>query len=394
MNLYSDAGVVPGNAYDMDVTVVSVTPTCAPDGFEANDTDTTAAPIADGSYPGLTACPDDTDDYYAIGLLTGDELSADIFFVDDEGDIDLRIIDPSGTTVEFSTSSSDDESVGPHVASMDGDYLIRVNLYSDAGVVPGNAYDLVVDVVTASPNCAYDDLEPNDSTSSPAFAPPAWYPGLSACPTDDDYFQVFLDSGDEITVDLTFSDAEGDIDLAILDAAGTWVAGSSSSNDNESATYTATSAGLHQVRAFLYLDAGGQPGNPYDMDLFVDPAAPPCTPGDAFEPNDTDTTAASVWATTFYALGACPAEGDYYAIDLAVGDVLTVDFLFSDAEGDIDVDLYDPSGAWVDGSSSSSDDETLTYTADAAGAWVIRAELYSDTGVHTGNFYWMNVGVQ
>ena len=40
--------------------------------------------------------------------------------------------------------------------------------------------------------------------------------GLTACPSDNDYYNFTLAAGDELTVDLTFVDADGDIDPAHL----------------------------------------------------------------------------------------------------------------------------------------------------------------------------------
>jgi hypothetical protein len=82
---YETNGSTPGNTYDMDITVIQVVPTCLPDLLEPNDTDVTATPITPGTFVALTACDAD-DDYDAVDLSTGDEITVDLLFLNDEGE--------------------------------------------------------------------------------------------------------------------------------------------------------------------------------------------------------------------------------------------------------------------------------------------------------------------
>jgi hypothetical protein len=134
-----------GVPYTLDVAVLVTTP-CTPDAFEPNDDIATATPLTLGSYTGLSTCAEIGSagaggDYYAVDLLAGDIFTADVLFVDDEGDIDLQILDTAGGTLSSSGSTSDNESA-TYTAAADETVYVRVWLWSDAGANGGNTYDL------------------------------------------------------------------------------------------------------------------------------------------------------------------------------------------------------------------------------------------------------------
>ena len=393
VTLYADAGSVPGNSYDMDLTTTGAA-TCAADAFEPNDSDLAAAPITSGSHAGLTACDTDIDDWYALPLVAGDELTVDLFFVDDEGDIDLEVFDPAGNSMGSGASMDDNESVGPVLAAITGDHVVHVQLYADAGSVPGNSYDMDLAVVPFVATCAGDGFEPNDTDAAAVTITPGSHAGLTACPDDGwDWYAVPLVTGETIDVQLTFAHAEGDIDLEVFDPAGTSLGGSWTSTDDETAgTFTAAVDGDHLIAVELYADTGSVPGNSYDMDVNVG-GAPICTP-DALEPNDTEAAANLLSAGTQTGLTACDTDDDWYAIDLAIGAELTVDVLFSAAEGDIDIEVFDPSGASLGMGNSVTDDETVgPITAATAGLHTVQVALFGDSGSVPGNPYDMDLTV-
>jgi hypothetical protein len=317
----------------MDITVTLAS--CVDDSFEENDTESAAAPVAAGFFPSLVTCPAD-DDYYEIPLAVGDTIDVALVFGDAEGDIDLELIDPFGTLVESSTTTTDDEAVS-HVATSAGIYLIHVSLFADAGPLEGNTYDMDI-TVTLAP-CVDDAFEENDTSAAAAVVPGGLTTGLQACPTDDDWYSVFLAIGDTIAVDALFTHAEGDIDMELLDPALTEVDDSTSTSDDESVgPYVATAAGDHFIRVFLSADSGSVAGNAYALDVTLSLAT--CA-DDAFEDNDTESAASPITAGSFTSLGACPSDDDFYSIPLAAGDTIDVDLTFFTVEGDIDLQLLD-----------------------------------------------------
>ncbi len=123
------------------------------DAYEENDTQADAAdPQTNGGNweqtwlssidgPGVQA----DDDWYLINVSAGSErIVVDLTFAHIDGDIDLELIDSSGAVVEYSDTTTDDESIDVAIVSA-GTYYIRVH-YDDAG----NAYDLWWDDIASS----------------------------------------------------------------------------------------------------------------------------------------------------------------------------------------------------------------------------------------------------
>ncbi|MCP4867810.1 MAG: hypothetical protein GY898_03735 [Proteobacteria bacterium] len=293
VNLYADGSAPAGSAYQIEVTLDALPgddddatpppddddiapddddiapddddatppPTCTDDGYEDNDTDGAAASIGTGTVSGLQICEDD-DDYFAVNLGAGTAIQLDATFSDAEGDLDLRLYDPAGTYVGSSLSVTDDEAIGPYNTASSGDWIIKVDLFSAAGSLPGNSYSLSV----GTPGCQADAYEPNDSSgSSAATGTGAWTDyGIALCDGDVDWFKRDLSTGDTIEVDVYFEDGAGDLDLEIYDELGLWTGGSYSGTDDEHVSYTALGAGTHWFRVYLY-DDPGDPGQGYDL---------------------------------------------------------------------------------------------------------------------------------
>ena len=363
--------------------------TCAPDRLEPNDSRQAPAQINGGAQSGLTLCPGD-DDYFAVSLGQGDSVTLTLSFVHGEGNLDLELFDPAGQVVASARGTTGTETFS-YTAAAPGVHVAHVILTRDTGPTPGNTYTLETRAQIAP--CPDDRLEENDSDLESAFLSPGNQPNLNVCVGDDDFYDVLLQGGDTLTVDLTFSHAEGDVDVQILGLLGIALATGDSSTDDESVSYTARNTGFFTVRVTLAADSGAVPGNPYGMNVTVTrtPAAM-CT-ADALEDNDSAAAARPSTPGNLSNLTVCSGDEDYYAYTFAAGDDVTVNVSFSDAEGDVDVELLGPSGASVAGSASSTDNESFAYTVATAGTHTLRVLLYADDGATPGNTYALNVQV-
>jgi len=122
----------------------------------------------------------------------------------------------------------------------------------------------------APTGCADDSFEPNDDIPGAIPMAGGAYSALATCPGNGDYYVVTLGFLDTLGVDLWFSNAEGDIDVAIAEMDGTIVDSSISEDDNESIFgYSTFWGGDYLVYVELYADAGPVDGNSYDMDLII-----------------------------------------------------------------------------------------------------------------------------
>ena len=137
----------------------------------------------------------------------------------------------------------------------------------------GACVDLVPDETSTTNNCSVgveisvftdDYYEENDSLAAAfdGINEQFWLshyiePGLQV---DEDWYEIFVDGGSErVLVDIRFSHAEGDIDVQLVDAAGTVLTGSYSTSDDEYIDFAVPAGGFYYVKV-----AGANQGNSYD----------------------------------------------------------------------------------------------------------------------------------
>ena len=99
---------------------------------------------------------------------------------------------------------------------------------------------------------------------------------------------------------------------------------------------------------------------------------------DAFEEND-DMASATPGGAGSFLLGLCEATGeteeDWFSLDLLAGETLGVYMVFSHEDADLELKLFDGDENQLDSSTSSSDDEQVSYTATEA--MTVYAQVYS-----------------
>jgi hypothetical protein len=382
--LTTDLGSTPGNSYGVNV-VVGVA-TCNPDGEEPNNDAGSASPLSVGTLASLTSCPSDPD-WYSFSVTAGQGVDVGANFDNSEGNINLTLRDSTGGVLASATSGDDNEFLS-YSALADEDLLLEVSLFADAGAVPGNEYELSLNV--SAPTCPSDSFEPNDTFGGAAIITATDYTSLAACDGDDDWYQLGLLTGEDVTFEVSFPAAEGNIDIELSDASGSVVATSNGSGDTESINYVANANEPVFLRVFLTLDAGSSPGNGYE--LSITGVAPSCVP-DAFEPNEDSASATPVAAGSYGNLTICPADADWYQIDLATGDTLDLDILFDHDEGDMALEVFDSSMNSVGSANTGDDDETLTVGISGDDTYFIAVGLFSDAGSVPGNIYSLDVAV-
>lgn len=251
---------------------------------------------------------------------------------------------------------------------------LRTNAAADRGTAGNdNVYGAGELLLPDPPLCPLDDAhEDNDTraTATPLTAGIA----LDGVTCDDDWFSLPVKVGETVTADATFSHAGGDVDIALYDPAGTFVASSTSVTDNESVSHFATTTGTYAVRVYGY--NGAQ--NSYSIEM----NRSACPPDDPFENNDTRATATALAFGSPVTGRACPSDDDWYSFTLAAGQHVVATTDFAHADGDVDIQLYDPSGVARAASTSVSDDESLSHIAATAGTWSVR--VYGFNGAQNG----------
>ena len=358
---------------------------CLADSYENNDTNSAAATLTEGSYPGLTSCPGDFD-WYAVSLQAGESLQVDATFLDADGDVDIYLYNASIIEVDDSDSGTDNELLGPYTVPSAGTYYIKVELFSDDGWVYGNSYDLDIDITPAA--CLVDSHEPNDSQGAASAISTGFTGNLTACSGDDDWYSIEVWVGDTVDIDAYFVNSEGDINLRLYDPDQNEVDWDGTGADGANVSHVATQSGTYTIRAYLWSDGGQMNGNAYSLEAVI-------TEGDDdLEPNDSSSSALEIPGYRVDDLRILDGDDDWYAVNLGVGDTIAVNLNFAHSEGDIDLYLYAPgsggAGANVGDSWTSNDNESIsTYTAISAGLHYIKVTLWVDLGIQGGNLYQM-----
>ena len=109
-----------------------------------------------------------------------------------------------------------------------------------------------------------DPFENNDSCAAAYEMVNGSYVDLVVKSVDEDWFTAFLHPAEELSIDLTFTDAYGNIDVQVYDSCGgSVVASSTTTNNNESISYMAPSAGNYYIRVYLADDTR----NTYNMTI-------------------------------------------------------------------------------------------------------------------------------
>ncbi len=285
------------------------------------------------------------------------------------------------------------------------------------------------------PNACQDMFEPNEeqamATPLAAMGSAIEARGLYIC-GDEDWFSFSLPGGPAL-IQLTFSDAEGDIDMRLMNEQGEELYSALSTSDNELIGLRSAAAGLYYLQVY----GVGQTVNTYDLRVDLAPMGElcaeasdcstdcnretaqcypegyctsstqcqerdpnsacdtearqcvSCTP-DALEPNNSFMEAVSVDRAMGAQLNTCGGD-DFYAVEVSAGKTLTVNITFTHANGDVDARLYDRDGTTpLDSSVGTTDNEQLTYMAAEAGVYFI--SVYGFSG--SNNTYSLSVTQQ
>ena len=173
---------------------------CTADSKEPNQSKSNATSLAaylDGTpLSGLTICAGDVD-YFELPLTTGDSVIATIEFNDEEGDLDLRLEDAGGQTIDQSNGASDIETVILDGAG-GGSYYLVVEGYPKDNTENTYSLELLVESSTA---CAPDGMEPNnDKAAAKPMFNSGKFTALTLC-GDGDWFDLGPGPG-EVTVAL------------------------------------------------------------------------------------------------------------------------------------------------------------------------------------------------
>jgi len=222
-----------------------------------------------------------------------------------------------------------------------------------------------------------DKYEPNnflDMNNPEIF--PNWYPNLKCY--DDDWFKIWMNTGDQFDIDLMYNESLGDLGLELWES-GNRLIESHTSGDNEHISWGASYYGFHYIRVLNY----GM-GNTYNLDIKM-----MGTMFDKYEYNNDNWSAHELYKGYYHDLWC--KDDDWYKVLLDLGEQCTIDIFFENNSGDLDLNLYSKfdSITPIDVSKSPNDDESITFTSTYEGYYYIKVYY-----INNDNFYEMKIGGQ
>jgi hypothetical protein len=251
---------------------------------------------------------------------------------------------------------------------------------SDDPTVPGVPY-VLRDASAVPGACADDVFEDNDVAAAAPLVTNGVFEAY-ACFEDADFFAIDADVGDRVFARAsTTGIGDGGVRMTLLDAVGTPVG----VRFGDGTEHTLTSPGPVYVEVVLSQDDTRFDGAAYELETYVSAAAT-CA-ADAFEPNDTLATAVPMPGDSLDAVG-CVGDDDAYTFDADVGELIRLSVPHEDATFEnVDIAVYDPSGALIDESSWPFDTDVVTWSVETPGPHTVVVTTVADGIVPDGVGY-------
>lgn len=249
IKVYHYSGSV--NSYTLDITIAQ---TVGDDGFEENDSFSSAALVDPGDYASLLCA---NDDWYYLSGYAGGVISVNISFTNSIADLDLKLFTAGGLLINSSLSASNNYEDVSFVVNVTGSYYFLVYRYSGA---MSSRYNLTVSSVGGD-----DIYEENDFSDAAKEILAGSYSSLMC--TDNDWYKIWVDQWVNITVTIAFSNTRGDLDLTLYYDNVLKAHSVGPGPDVESFTYTTLTAGYFFIKVFKGSGSFGY--NPYTMNVYL-----------------------------------------------------------------------------------------------------------------------------
>ena len=303
----------------------------ASDGFDPNEDFSSSKNIAEGYYTNLDVGPDE--DWYNISLNLEESIEINISFLHSLGNIDLEFRNITNDVLATSYSLIDNESIY-FIANIPNVYFIRVFNVT----LPTN-YNLTIRID--------DKYEQNDDFGSAAYIDMKYHPSLIC--KDDDWYEIWVNNGEQFNVELYFSNSTGNLELELWYSSTIKLDESKSKDDNEYITWTAGSSDYYYIHVYsLSTD------NIYDLNIYTSGSGE-----DTFEENDN--FGAAIYLDPSYYSGLYCQDDDWFYFRAYPGDQIMVDIHFNNNSGNLDLELYSDGGSLLAWSYSINDDESVTW---------------------------------
>jgi len=327
-----------GGTYTLEVRKVN--DDCVPDGFEPDDGPGDAKIVTGGEATDRTICGGE-EDWFQVDVAGGSFLHAEAVFYQDDGDLDLYLIDSDGETILVAKESATDNETLDANIDVGGVYYLMVKGYAGAS----NGYNLYVEIGDQTEQCVEDTYSPNHAIEESLTIPLQEQPGLTLCPGQADWFSAGLNGGETLRV---WAIPEGGVPITVQILEPDGVGGAALLGSDTGATDGAKAEaqipgpGEYVYTVFHTADASVD----YDLIVEVDEQLSPCM-DDRWEPNDEPYLPPILPQGVLTRLKACGANADWFELSVLGVQTFAVGILFDPLLGDLDLTLWDLAGSQV-----------------------------------------------
>ena len=328
---------------------------------------------------------DGDNDVYAVFVPANCSVSGFLQFDDGVDDLDLFLLNGSGTTEDSSTNVSGSEFIDfANDTGADAEFFFAVQAWD--AVCANYTLEIAVDCSVDTDVCVQLDTEPNDE---PATATPLGEFATDGTPTvvegtsegieyvgDLDWYSLSIPAGCTLDVTLDFDAPAQDLDIALRNTSGALITGSASETTTESLTFS--NSGAADIPALLSVQPWSAECADYTLSASLDCPSDTDLPDTDVaciqldtEPNNQPGLAIPVTTsdlvgtpTVLEGTGSgvdYEGDPDWYIVDVPVGCTLDVTLDFDETTQNLDLGLWTINTELIATSLSPDSDEAITF---------------------------------
>ncbi|KKL85184.1 hypothetical protein LCGC14_1957270, partial [marine sediment metagenome] len=203
--------------------------------------------------------------------------------------------------------------------------------------------------------------------------------------SDQDWYRINASAGQHIKVMLNHNYSSGMMNIELWNNTNILI-GNYNGIDNKTLDYDVTIGGDYYINV-----SGNDLGYTYDLRWDTGLALVP----DIYEPNNNFSSAWSLMPNLYTDLTILGGDNDWFRLEnITYFDFLNITIFFNHSEGDLQLELYNPSNGLQALSNSTSDNEQILFNATDPGAWRIRVyHMYGNSDVNYTLDILVNAGV-
>ena len=325
---------------------------------------------------------DDKDHYY---FFVEEALDLTINFEQSQGDLDAALYSEFGGWLDSSASESNNEAFS---IQSPGAYILSIYGYDGATA----DYSLTATIGSGLSEDEFDLESSNDTIDSATYLgviSASEYDSVTGLTIDeagdDDYFEFELSGRSDLDINISFEHSEGDLDIELLDSNGSVIDSSMTTSNEERISAEGLEAGIYYFRVYGF-DGALSSNYSISANLVVEDEV---YADDLFEGDLGNGSAAESYSLGAATVGEIVSEAsinsildeDFYNFTISEEQNLGLEVLFSHSDGDLDIELLDSDGYWIDSAASGDNNEYISLAGLESGTYTLRVFGYDQATI-------------